>query len=77
MNINIKYFGVLAEKTACQEEQIDFESGKVSDVMKLIIKRHPNLKSEEFQVAQNKSIVNREVSVDGTEIALLPPFSGG
>ena len=77
MNIKIKYFGVLAEKTACQEEEIDFESGIVSDVMKLILERHPNLKSEEFQVAQNKLIVNREVSVDGTEIALLPPFSGG
>ena len=25
MNINIKYFGVLAEKTACEEEQIDLQ----------------------------------------------------
>jgi len=32
---------------------------------------------KDFQVAQNNEIVTKETLVSGTEIALLPPFSGG
>ncbi len=77
MEINIKYFGVLAERTGCHEEQLSFESGKMSDVLELILKKHPALKITDFKMAQNRNIVGEETAVDGTEIALLPPFSGG
>jgi len=77
MEISIKYFGVLAEKTGCHEEQLSFDSGRVSDVLDRILKKHPELKTKDFQVAQNKLFVDPEEAVDGTEIALLPPFSGG
>ena len=35
------------------------------------------LKEKDFQVAQNNSIVALETIINNTEIALLPPFSGG
>ena len=77
MELNIKYFGILAELTGCNEEQLSFSSGKVSDVLDVILKKHPALKSKDFKIAQNKRLIGIETAVDGTEIALLPPFSGG
>jgi molybdopterin synthase sulfur carrier subunit len=77
MELNIKYFGILAELTGCQEEQLSFSAGNMSDVRDVILKKHPSLKSKDFQIAQNKSLIGNETTVDGTEIALLPPFSGG
>ena len=77
MNLNIKYFGLLAEITQCQEETLAFSKTSISDLLNVLFKKYPELKTKDFQVAQNHEIVSKEDKITGTEIALLPPFSGG
>ncbi|WP_223034215.1 MoaD/ThiS family protein [Hanstruepera marina] len=77
MRLNIKYFGLIAELTSCSEEQLEFEGTKVEEVIELLNTKYPDLKSKDFQVAQNREIVSLKSPVTGGDIALLPPFSGG
>jgi len=77
MILNIKYFGLLAEVTACNDENIDFSNSSVSDLLKVLFEKYPRLKEMDFQIAQNNEIISKESLVSGNEIALLPPFSGG
>ncbi len=77
MQLNIKYFGLLAEITNCTEETLRFNKSSVGDLLEIILNKYPELKSKDFQVAQNNEIVVNETLVSGAEIVLLPPFSGG
>ena len=77
MNLNIKYFGLLAEITQCSEETLEFSKATVSDLLELLYEKYPGLKDKDFQVAQNLEIVSEEANLLNTEITLLPPFSGG
>lgn len=77
MRLVIKYFGLLAEITNCNEELLDFNKTSISDLLEELFKKYPSLKNKDFQVAQNNTIVTKEALLLETEIALLPPFSGG
>jgi molybdopterin synthase sulfur carrier subunit len=77
MNLNIKYFGSLAEITERNEENIMFSRSSVSDLLDLLFIKYPKLKDKDFQVAHNNEIVSNETLITEIEIALLPPFSGG
>jgi len=77
MQLNIKYFGLLSEITKCHEEPLNFSETSVSELLDVLFYKYPELKTKDFQVAQNNEIVTEETLVSGTEIALLPPFSGG
>jgi len=77
MQLNIKYFGLLSEVTKCDEETIDFKKSTISELLNVLFEKYPNLKDKDFQVAQNNTIVSKKTIVSKTEIALLPPFSGG
>ncbi len=77
MNLKIKYFGLLAEVTRCSEETLEFTKISVSELLEVLFDKYPELKTKDFQVAQNHEIVSKETIVSANEIALLPPFSGG
>ena len=77
MQLNIKYFGLLAEMTKRNEETLIFSKASVSDLLECLFKKYPDLKTKDFQVAQNQEIVSHEAIISGEELALLPPFSGG
>lgn len=77
MTIHIKYFGLLAEITDCNDETIEFSNSTVSEFLDFLFIKYPELKDKDFQVAQNNEIITKESVVSETEIALLPPFSGG
>jgi sulfur-carrier protein len=77
MKLTIKYFGLLAEVAKCSEEHVEFSGTLVSDLLETIYIKHPNLKEKDFQVAQDNEIVSKNIIITQTEIALLPPFSGG
>jgi molybdopterin synthase sulfur carrier subunit len=77
MQIKIKYFGLLTEITNCQEEYVNDSLRTVKELLNLLYIKYPELKGKDFQVAQNNSIVALETKINNTEIALLPPFSGG
>lgn len=78
MQIKIKYFGLLVEATGCTEEVFTSSSvSTINDLIEELILKYPKLKTKDFQVAQNNTIVNKKESINQTEIALLPPFAGG
>ncbi|MCK5401681.1 MAG: MoaD/ThiS family protein [Flavobacteriaceae bacterium] len=77
MQLTIKYFGLLAEVTQCNEEQIEFSGILIDDLLETVYLKYPKLKGKDFQVAQNQVIITNEAEVSATEIALLPPFAGG
>ena len=77
MKLTIKYFGVIAEVTQCHEENLEFSKSSVNDVLNLLFDKYPEIKIKDFQVAMNNEIVSKNSIISNTEIALLPPFSGG
>jgi len=77
MILTIKYFGLLAEVTQCNEEQFDFSGSTVSELREALYQKHELLHLKDFQVAQNQTVVTNETKITATEIALLPPFAGG
>jgi molybdopterin synthase sulfur carrier subunit len=77
MQLNIKYFGLIAEVTGCSEENLEFTKATISELLETLNTKYPELRAKEFQVAQNHEIVSSDTLISGAEIALLPPFSGG
>jgi len=77
MNLKIRYFGLLAEITNCSEETVSLSKGSVSDLLEFLFEKYPELKEKDFQVAQDLEIVSKDSLLLESEIALLPPFSGG
>ena len=77
MILTIKYFGLLAEVTQCNEEQFDFSGSNVSELREALYQKYEMLTLKDFQVAQNQTLVTNETEITKTEIALLPPFAGG
>lgn len=77
MQINIKYFGQIAEITKTEEEFLELNGGLVSELLETLNQKYSKLKSIDFQVAQNQELVSIETELTGAEIALLPPFAGG
>lgn len=77
MSITIKYFGLLIEVTGCSEEILDTSAETIKQLLEELFAKYPELKGKDFQVAQNNTIVRETTVINQTEIALLPPFSGG
>lgn len=77
MQLNIKYFGLIAEVTSCNEESLETNSNTISELREELYNKYPVLINKDFQVAQNREVVSNDSKITGDEIALLPPFSGG
>jgi len=77
MYINIKYFGQIAEVTQTKEENLEFSGIIVSELVETLYLKYSNLRTKNFQIAQNQELVSMETELTGNEIALLPPFAGG
>lgn len=77
MQLTIKYFGLLVDVTGCSEEILDTSAENINQLLEELFAKYPELKEKDFQVAQNNTIVRETTVINQTEIALLPPFSGG
>jgi molybdopterin synthase sulfur carrier subunit len=79
MKITLKYFGMIAEALAKQEEELSMEKSQtVSDLRDQLEKIYPKLKSIDYRIAVNQSLVESNYSIQqDSEVALLPPFAGG
>ena len=77
MKLTIKYFGALAEVTRCNEETISFSKGTIGELVQELTEKYPTLKTKDFQVAHALEIAKEDTEITHSEIALLPPFSGG
>lgn len=81
MTIKVLYFASLTDLMGCQEQTLELSPGSTVDgLLTLLEEQHPALKSfqRRFRVAQNQEFVPLETAlVNGAEIALIPPVSGG
>ena len=79
MKITLKYFGMIAEALAKQEEELAVEQSQtVSDLRDQLEKTYPKLKSIDYRIAVNQTLVESNYSIQqDSEVALLPPFAGG
>ncbi|HEY5463659.1 MAG TPA: MoaD/ThiS family protein [Hanamia sp.] len=75
--MNIKAFGQLTD--IFKKETISIESVKdLNELKEKLIKSFPALSQKSFVIAVNKQIIHNNVSLnEDSEVALLPPFSGG
>ena len=77
MVLTLKFFGQIAEITKRDEEELEVTGSLVYDLIEELYEIYPELADSNFKVAQNQEIVPLETPLDGSEIALLPPFAGG
>tara|TARA_R110002050_G_scaffold275455_1_gene420212 strand:+ start:20849 stop:21082 length:234 start_codon:yes stop_codon:yes gene_type:complete len=77
MHITVKYFGQIAEVTKRDEESLEFSGSLISELLGLLHLKYNDLKTKDFQIAQNQELVTIETKITGDDIALLPPFAGG
>lgn len=78
MKVNIRYFGMIAEKLHKTEEEIELHLDESVQAKAYFDERYPALKEMTYQVAVDQQLSeviepNQEIN----EIALLPPFAGG
>lgn len=80
MRVTLKYFGLLAEITHCNEEQVEL-TADVSSLLGLksaVEQRFPAFQKTAYSIALNQSLSNEEVPLKEADvIAFLPPFAGG
>jgi sulfur-carrier protein len=80
MRVTLKYFGLLAEITHCNEEQVEL-TADVSSLLGLksaVEQRFPAFQKTAYSIALNQSLCNDEVALQEADIiAFLPPFAGG
>jgi len=77
MQVEVKYFGMLAEITDCNTEQLVISSQDVSGLKEALLDKYPDFKNKDFRIAQNHGLVEDTALLTGQEIAVLPPFAGG
>lgn len=75
--ISVRAFGMIAEKIGSGQIQVTGISS-VDELRESLFEQFPALKNMKFSIAINKQLAtgNAPISVD-SEIALMPPFSGG
>lgn len=75
--ISVRAFGMIAEKIGSGHIQLTGIS-TVEELRESLFQQFPDLKKMKFSIAINKQLVSGNASIlADSEIALLPPFSGG
>lgn len=81
--LTIIYMAKLKELLATDEEQIPWESGKVSDLIALLRQRNSTWEAalsqkNIYKIAINNKIVHGDADIPANaEVAILPPVTGG
>lgn len=76
-SITVKSFGKIQE-IITEDVVVNFEGETIQDLKNYLVQSYPKLADVYFNVAMNKNIVNDDMIVENqSEIALLPPYSGG
>ena len=81
MNVEVRFFASLVDRTGCSAERVEVEQGTdVAGLWQLLIGRHPELERIGFQplAACDQAYAPWDRPLDGVrEVAFLPPVSGG
>ena len=76
MPVKLIIFGQLAEITGNPLVVEDIHD--TDELVNYLLKKFPALASVKFKIAVNRKLVNKKTVVsENSEIALLPPYSGG
>ena len=77
MSIKILFFGQLAETTGVTE--LELPAIESTDALRShLLQLFPQLANSTFAIALNQTVVQSNAAIPPhSEIALLPPFSGG
>lgn len=75
--VTLKAFGKIAEVTGWQTLEVDQQQTTL-EWRQWLETQYPALKGTQYAMALNQQMVSGEVPVNnGSELAFLPPFSGG
>lgn len=76
-NINVVFFGVLAELANASE--LMFENiNHTDELTKQLITRFPEFKKHTLLMALNNTIIKQNTELkNGDTVSIMPPFSGG
>lgn len=79
MQITVKYFGSLVEKTGIKEEliAIDKIGSGLNELKAYCFKKYGINDSNSIQTAVNQTLQKEGSLEDGDEVVFLPPYSGG
>lgn len=77
MEVNVKYFGLIADQLEKQEEKITLSDNDKKDLKGFFNQHYPTLSNVSYQIAVDHKFSNKIDSEQVNEIALLPPFAGG
>ena len=78
MTLIIKYFGMTAEASGKEEEELSNHYSSIKELKTDLLNKYPDLEKMNFKIAVNQTIIDGGCDLVGNEeIALLPPFAGG
>lgn len=76
--MKILTFGIITEITGNKELNEEIPVASVGDLRIELLRRWPALKEMTFSIAVNHNIADDQTVVGSdSEVAILPPFSGG
>jgi sulfur-carrier protein len=75
--IRIRAFGMVAEKLPSNELELE-NIANTDQLLGYLYQQYPELESTKFSIAvDRKQVHGNELLTSESEVALLPPFSGG
>ena len=81
MNVEVKFFALAQQQAGCESLAMELAEGcTVGDLRRQIASTIPavaDLLDHTMIAVNHKYAANEEVLVDGAEVAIIPPVSGG
>ncbi len=78
MTVDVKYFGMIAEKIGCSEQCLEIPIYGDFNLRSFFELKYSVLKESAYKIAVNHQFTDMvNESTEVFEIALLPPFAGG
>ena len=78
MEVEVKYFGMIAEALERTHETLHIDTSSEINVKEFFQDRYPELKKMSYSIAIDQEIkTTLTIGSEVKEIALLPPFAGG
>lgn len=76
MPVQVISFGPIAEILG--SKFLVYEASDTDELQRLLFENYPELKTRMFAIAVDREVVSDKTSLsENSEVALLPPFSGG
>lgn len=77
MQVHIMFFGQLTDITGKSEIML-YDLPDTDSLIQTLHKLYPALADSKYAMALNKKVIKGNIPLSGdTDVALLPPFSGG